>query len=77
MARSTMQESCLPLTLAASPSEFSFDFNASWSARRPPRYQPTPRRIALAINPNHPNPDFIVRIADLRYVLNDFTGSIV
>jgi len=31
---------------------------------------------ALAMNPNHPNPDFIVRIADLRYVLNDFTGSI-
>jgi len=31
---------------------------------------------ALAINPNSPNPDFILRIADLRYVLNDFTGSI-
>src|SRR5438552_6290110 len=25
---------------------------------------------ALAINPNSPNPDFILRIADLRYVLN-------
>src|SRR6266480_4807027 len=31
---------------------------------------------ALAINPNSPNPDFILRIADLRYVLNDYTGSI-
>ena len=31
---------------------------------------------ALGINPNSPNPDFILRIADLRYVLNDFTGSI-
>ena len=31
---------------------------------------------ALDINPNSPNPDFILRIADLRYVLNDFTGSI-
>jgi tetratricopeptide (TPR) repeat protein len=31
---------------------------------------------ALAINPNSPNPDFILRIADLRYLLNDFTGSI-
>ena len=31
---------------------------------------------ALAINPNSPNPDFILRIADLRYLLNDFNGSI-
>jgi tetratricopeptide (TPR) repeat protein len=31
---------------------------------------------ALAINPNSPNPDFIIRIANLRYLLNDFTGSI-
>lgn len=31
---------------------------------------------ALTINPNSPNPDFILRIADLRYLLNDFTGSI-
>jgi tetratricopeptide (TPR) repeat protein len=31
---------------------------------------------ALAINPNSPNPDFILRIANLRYLLNDFTGSI-
>jgi tetratricopeptide (TPR) repeat protein len=31
---------------------------------------------ALAINPNSPNPDFILRIADLRYLLNDFTGAI-
>jgi tetratricopeptide (TPR) repeat protein len=31
---------------------------------------------ALTVNPNSPNPDFILRIADLRYVLNDFTGSI-
>jgi tetratricopeptide (TPR) repeat protein len=31
---------------------------------------------ALAINPNSPNPDFILRIADLRYLLNDFIGSI-
>jgi tetratricopeptide (TPR) repeat protein len=31
---------------------------------------------ALAINPNSPKPDFIIRIANLRYLLNDFTGSI-
>src|SRR5262249_54835676 len=31
---------------------------------------------ALAVNPNSPNPDFIIRIANLRYLLNDFTGSI-
>ena len=31
---------------------------------------------ALAINPNSPNPDFILRIANLRYLLNDFSGSI-
>jgi tetratricopeptide (TPR) repeat protein len=31
---------------------------------------------ALATNPNSPNPDFIIRIANLRYLLNDFTGSI-
>ena len=29
-----------------------------------------------AINPNSPNPDVIFRIANLRYLLNDFTGSI-
>lgn len=31
---------------------------------------------ALAINPNSPDPDVIFRIANLRYLLNDFTGSI-
>ena len=31
---------------------------------------------AFAINPNSPNPDFIFKIANLRYLLNDFTGSI-
>jgi tetratricopeptide (TPR) repeat protein len=31
---------------------------------------------ALTINPKSPNPDFIIRIANLRYLLNDFTGSI-
>jgi protein O-mannosyl-transferase len=31
---------------------------------------------ALAINPNSPNPDFILRIGNLRYLLNDFSGSI-
>ena len=31
---------------------------------------------ASAINPNSPNPDFILRIANLRYLLNDFTGSV-
>ena len=31
---------------------------------------------AFAINPNSPNPDVIFRIANLRYLLNDFTGSI-
>lgn len=31
---------------------------------------------ALAINPNSPNPDVIVRIANLRYLLNDFAGAI-
>ena len=31
---------------------------------------------ASAINPNSPNPDFIFKIANLRYLLNDFTGSI-
>jgi tetratricopeptide (TPR) repeat protein len=31
---------------------------------------------AFGINPNSPNPDVIIRIANLRYLLNDFTGSI-
>src|SRR5438270_8050650 len=31
---------------------------------------------AFAINPNSPNPDFIFKIANLRYLLNDFTGAI-
>ena len=31
---------------------------------------------AIGINPNNPNPDFIFKIANLRYLLNDFTGSI-
>ena len=31
---------------------------------------------AVSINPNSPNPDFIFKIANLRYLLNDFTGSI-
>ena len=29
-----------------------------------------------AVNPNSPNPDFVFRIANLRYLLNDFTGSV-
>lgn len=32
---------------------------------------------AFGINPNSPIPDVIIRIANLRYLLNDFTGSIV
>ena len=31
---------------------------------------------ALAVNPDSPNPEVIFRIANLRYLLNDFTGSI-
>ena len=31
---------------------------------------------AFAVNPNSPDPDVIFRIANLRYLLNDFTGSI-
>jgi tetratricopeptide (TPR) repeat protein len=31
---------------------------------------------AVSINPNSPNPDFIFKIANLRYLLNDFTGAI-
>jgi tetratricopeptide (TPR) repeat protein len=31
---------------------------------------------AFAVNPNSPNPDIVFRIANLRYLLNDFTGSI-
>ena len=31
---------------------------------------------AFAVNPNSPNPDVVFRIANLRYLLNDFTGSI-
>ena len=31
---------------------------------------------ALAINPDSPNPDFVLQIANLRYLLNDFSGSI-
>jgi protein O-mannosyl-transferase len=31
---------------------------------------------AFAVNPNSPNPEVIIRIANLRYLLNDFTGSI-
>ena len=31
---------------------------------------------AFAVNPNSPNPDVIFRIANLRYLLHDFTGSI-
>src|SRR5207244_3949021 len=31
---------------------------------------------AFAVNPDSPNPEVIFRIANLRYLLNDFTGSI-
>jgi tetratricopeptide (TPR) repeat protein len=31
---------------------------------------------ALAVNPDSPNPEVIFRIANLRYLLNDFTGSV-
>jgi tetratricopeptide (TPR) repeat protein len=31
---------------------------------------------AFAVNPNSPNPEVIFRIANLRYLLNDFTGSV-
>ena len=31
---------------------------------------------AFEVNPNSPNPDVIFRIANLRYLLNDFRGSI-
>ena len=31
---------------------------------------------AVSINPNSPNPDFIFKIANLRYLLNDFTGAV-
>jgi tetratricopeptide (TPR) repeat protein len=31
---------------------------------------------ALDVNPNSPNPDVIFRIANLRYLLGDFTGSV-
>ena len=31
---------------------------------------------AFAVNPDSPNPEVIVRIANLRYLLNDFTGAI-
>jgi tetratricopeptide (TPR) repeat protein len=31
---------------------------------------------AISINPSKPNPDLIVRIANLRHLLNDFTGAI-
>jgi tetratricopeptide (TPR) repeat protein len=31
---------------------------------------------AFAINPNSPNPDVIFRIANLRYLLNDFIGAV-
>jgi len=31
---------------------------------------------AFGVNPNSPNPDVIIRIANLRYLLNDFAGSI-
>ena len=31
---------------------------------------------AFAVNPNSPNPDVVFRIANLRYLLNDFIGSI-
>lgn len=31
---------------------------------------------AISVNPNSPNPDFIFKIANLRYLLNDFAGAI-
>src|SRR5436190_2433052 len=31
---------------------------------------------AVSINPNRPNPDFIFKTANLRYLLNDFTGAV-
>ena len=31
---------------------------------------------AFAVNPSSPNPDVVFRIANLRYLLHDFTGSI-
>jgi len=31
---------------------------------------------AISINPNSPNPDFVFKIANLRYLLNDFTGAV-
>jgi tetratricopeptide (TPR) repeat protein len=31
---------------------------------------------AISINPSIPNPDFIFKIANLRYLLNDFTGAV-
>jgi tetratricopeptide (TPR) repeat protein len=31
---------------------------------------------AMSINPNSPNPDFFFKIANLRYLLNDFSGAV-
>src|SRR5438477_7971994 len=31
---------------------------------------------AVSISPNRPNPDFIFKTANLRYLLNDFTGAV-
>ena len=31
---------------------------------------------AVSINPNSPNPDLVFKVANLRYLLNDFTGAV-